>query len=79
MPILVLEPFMLEKLELENYDILFNLAVNPPRHNLVWGQDYILMDSHAFMGSASDDKYEKVIDMFMKIWNQREYSLLNNL
>ena len=79
MPILFLEPFMLEKLELENCDILINFALSPPKHNLVWGSDYMLMDSNAFMGSVDDEKYEKIIDMFMKIWNVREYALLNNL
>ena len=70
---------MLEKLELENCDILINMAYMPPKNNQLWGADYMLMDSNAFLGSVDDEKYDRIIDMFMKIWNVKEYALLNNM
>jgi hypothetical protein len=43
--------------------------------NLVWGADFILMDSKKFMGGSG---YENVIDMFEKIWDVQGSQIINN-
>ena len=62
---------MLETIEHENFDILVNVEVVRPRHNKIWGVDFILMDSKNFMGNG--EEYEKIISMFMNIWNTTLY------
>ena len=60
---------MLEKIEHEHFDILFNVEIIRPKHNQIWGADYMLMDSKNFMGGKGGEEYEKIIGMFMNIWN----------
>ena len=40
-----------------------------PQFNMVWGVDFILMDSNNFMGCNDGSKYEKIIEMFVNIRN----------
>ena len=51
-------------------------AVTPPKYNKLWGNDFLLMDSNNFMGGADGSGYEKIIDMFVNIWNVNEARLL---
>ena len=67
---------MLEKIEQEQYDILFNIEMTRPKHNQIWGADYLLMDSRSFMGGINVEEYEKIITMFMNIWNAMDYRIL---
>ena len=60
---------MLEKIEHENFDILLNVEIIRPKHNHIWGTDYMLMDHKNFMGGKGEEEYEKIIGMFMNIWN----------
>ena len=45
---------------------------NPPKHNKIWGNDFLLMDSDTFMGGADGSEYENIIEMFVNIWNLNE-------
>ena len=74
---------MLELINQESCDLLFNVEVVPPKYNLVWGTDYILMDSKNFKrlstsANTSGEEYETIINMFNNIWNTWEYRLLEN-
>jgi hypothetical protein len=68
MPILFIEGFMLNTAECNNTGIPVFLDDKPPECNMMWGSDYMLMDSNAFMGGTGGSEYEKIIEMFAKIW-----------
>ena len=75
---------MLEIINQENGDLLVNVELVPPKYNLIWGTDYILMDSKNFKhvsagkcANTSGEEYETIISMFNNIWNTWEYRLLN--
>lgn len=49
--------------------------------NKMWGSEYILMDSHKFMGGSYGPEYDNVIDMLINIWqiNQQPHSVMPSL
>ena len=75
---------MLEIINQENCDLLVNVELVPPKYNLIWGTDYMLMDSKNFKSissqvSAGEEEYETIINMFNNIWNTWEYRLLKKI
>jgi len=48
-------------------------AVNPQKFNLMWGNDFLLMDSNTFMGGTNGSEYEKIIEIFVNIWNSNNH------
>ena len=60
---------MLEIIKQEGFDLLVNVEKIHPKYNKIWGADYMLMDSANLMGDIGGEGYEKIIDMFMNIWN----------
>jgi hypothetical protein len=48
-------------------------AVYPQKFNLMWGNDFLLMDSNTFMGGADGSGYEKIIEIFVNIWNSNNH------
>jgi hypothetical protein len=44
-----------------------NMLYIPPKCNKMWGSEYILLDSSAFITGSAGLKYETIIDMFIKI------------
>jgi hypothetical protein len=47
--------------------VLNNMLYMPPKCNKMWGSEYILLDSAAFITGSAGLKYETIIDMFVKI------------
>ena len=39
------------------------------RFNLMWGNEYMFMDSSTFLGGLGGEQYDSVIDMLSKIWD----------
>ena len=70
---------MLEILKQDNFEILFNLEITPPKNNLCWGADYMFMDSNTRNGGIGGVDYDVFIDMFLNIWKIREYGVLENI
>ena len=60
-------------------ELSLNIVMSPLKYNRMWGVDYLLMDSKAFMQEAGGNEYEKIADMFCNIWNSYEYRVLDNL
>ena len=55
--------------EIINYGMIVwnNMLYMPPKCNKMWGSEYILLDSTAFITGSAGLKYETIIDMFVKI------------
>ena|GEM_PF-2854945 len=68
---------MLERIEQDKFDLIINIEIIPPKYNKIWGPDYFLMDSKNFPGNKSPEEYEKIISMFMNIWNVVDYRVLS--
>jgi len=64
---------MLKIMNQENHERSAGFIISPPKHNRMWGVDYLLMDSKAF------NEYEKITDMFSNIWNAYKYRVLENI
>ena len=64
---------MLKTTNQENPEHSAGFVISPPKHNRMWGVDYLLMDSKAF------NEYEKIADMFSNIWNAYRYRVLENI
>jgi hypothetical protein len=70
---------MLEVIQNSANKLQFNLIYTPPKHNRIWGTDYVLMDSSNFLGKTNGEEYEKIISMFSKLWSAYNYQLFSNL
>jgi len=62
-----------ELIDQENPEHSAGFFISLPKHNRMWGVDYLLMDSNAF------NEHEKITDMFSNIWNAYKYSVLENI
>jgi len=62
-----------ELIKQEKPEYSADITLSPPKHNRMWGVDYLLMDSNAF------NEYEKITDMFSNIWNAYKYRVLENI
>ena len=60
---------MLKIIKQDHFDLMVNVEKIQPKYNKIWGAEYMLMDSADFMGGSGGEEYEKIIDMFMNIWN----------
>ena len=63
----------LELIDQETHDHSAGFVISLPKHNRMWGVDYLLLDSKAF------NENEKITDMFINIWNAYKYKVLDNL
>jgi hypothetical protein len=53
-----------------NYQCSETLGQSRPgngKYNVMWGNDYLLMDSKTFMGGIGGEMYDGIIDMLVKI------------
>ena len=53
----------------KNLELPAARALKPSKCNVLWGTDYILMDSNSFMCASGGQEYGKIIEMFAKIWD----------
>ncbi|MDR0315555.1 MAG: hypothetical protein LBH97_01490 [Treponema sp.] len=60
---------------------IFFIDDKPLKCNMMWGSDYMLMDSNTFMGGSGGSQYEEIIGMFAKIWEIEGCNIIfrNNL
>ena len=63
---------MLENINQEKYGVINNITAKQIKFNLLWGIDYMLMDSNTFMGGIDGEEYENIISIFCNIWNSFE-------
>jgi len=62
-----------ELINQENPEHSAGFVISLPKHNRMWGVDYLLLDSKAF------NENEKITDMFCNIWDAYKYKVLDNL
>jgi hypothetical protein len=48
------------------------LAIASGGYNTLWGMEYFLLDSPFFMGKKNGEQYEAIIDMLIKIRQDRQ-------
>jgi hypothetical protein len=66
---------MTEITDFERSEKINTAAVNPQKFNLMWGNDFLLMDSNTFMGGTEGSEYEKIIEIFVNIWNSNNFKI----
>ena len=55
--------------DFEKSEYVSMTATKSPKFNKIWGVDFMLMDSNTFMGSTNGSEYDKIIEMYVNIWN----------
>ena len=56
--------------EFEQSECIPIIAIIPMNINRMWGNEYLLMYSHTFMGRTGGSAYESIIEMFVNIRNE---------
>jgi hypothetical protein len=51
----------------QNEGLLKEPAYMSDTCNRLWGAEYFMMDSPAFMGKKSGEQYDTIVDLFIKI------------
>jgi hypothetical protein len=53
-----------------NYQYSGNPGQSRPgngKYNVMWGNEYLLMDSNTFMGGTGGEMYDGIIDLLVKV------------
>ena len=58
--------------DFEKSEHISMVVTRVPQYNIIWGVDFMLMDSNTFMGGRDGSEYENVIEMFVNIRNANE-------